>query len=72
MSGRKICGYCADPFDAKQAVRVEFKLERSKVALWFCSPHCCFWAGSKHNRTGSATTIRSLRERFGAGLEVLK
>ncbi len=70
----KICGYCRERVAAAAALKVQFGLQgnRTQVILWFCGGHCCFWAGSHHSRSGAATTVKGLRERFGAGLEVVK
>lgn len=70
----KICGYCKERVEASKAQRVDFLISggRTQIAIWFCSLHCCFWGGAQHTRTGSATTVRSLRERFGAAVEVVK
>lgn len=68
----KICGYCQNPFASGKMQRVDFQLERKKIALWFCSLHCVFWGGVNHARMGSATTVTGLRERFGAAVEVVK
>jgi len=70
----KICGYCKERVPRGEAESVDFILNggRSKIMIWFCSPHCIFWGGVQHARTGSATTVAALRERFGAGLEVVK
>lgn len=70
----KICGYCKERVDAPKAQRVDFAIENGtkNVAVWFCSVHCCFWAGSKHMRSGFATNLKGLRELFGAAVEVVK
>lgn len=69
----KICGYCKERVNGNSATRVDFTVGgRHKVLIWFCSPHCCFWGGVLHARTGSASTVTALRERFGAGLELVK
>lgn len=68
----KICGYCQKRVESGEARSLDFQLERRKILLWFCSDHCCFWGGAQHARTGSATTVTALRQRFGAGVEVVK
>lgn len=70
----KICGYCQARVAIAKAERVEFGLNanRAKVAIWFCSLHCVFWGGARHHRVGAATTLRSLRELFGAAVEEVK
>lgn len=70
----KLCGYCKERVEQAKAERVDFGLNsnRTKVAIWFCSLHCVFWGGAQHARTGSATTLKVLRERFGAAVEVVK
>jgi hypothetical protein len=70
----KICGYCKERVDVSMAQRVDFALNgnRTKIAIWFCSLHCVFWGGAAHARSGFATTVKALRERFGAAVEVVK
>lgn len=72
----KICGYCQErvrqPVAEKHAVTFGLDGDRRTVRIWFCSNHCIFWGAAKHAREGFATTIKSLRGIFGAGVEVMK
>ncbi len=74
----KICGYCklrgGERVAAAKYQRVDFTIpeERRSISIWFCSGHCIFWGGVQHARSGSATTVKALRDLFGAGVEVLK